>query len=118
MVSVETQRLILRRWRPSDRLPFARLNADPLVMEFMPATLTREESDQLAGRIEAHFREHEFGLWAAELLAEHSLIGFIGLAVPGFQARFTPCVEIGLPVATRHLGPGLHTESAMENARC
>src|SRR3989442_8632545 len=117
MVSVETQRLILRRWRPSDRLPFARLNADPLVMEFMPAPLTREESDQLADRIEAHFREHEFGLWAAELLADHSFIGFIGLSVPDFQARFTPCVEIGWRLAAEHWNRGLATEGAQRVAR-
>jgi RimJ/RimL family protein N-acetyltransferase len=39
---------VLRRWRPEDREPFARLNADPRVMEFFPATLSRGESDQLA----------------------------------------------------------------------
>jgi len=118
MVSLQTQRLILRRWRHSDRLPFARLNADPRVMEFMPAPLTREESDRLADRIEAHFREHGFGLWAAELRADHSFIGFIGLAVPRFQAPFTPCVEIGWRLAAEHWGQGLTTEGAREIVRC
>jgi RimJ/RimL family protein N-acetyltransferase len=32
-----TTRLLLRRWRGSDRAPFAELNADPRVMEHFPA---------------------------------------------------------------------------------
>ncbi|HYJ20923.1 MAG TPA: GNAT family N-acetyltransferase, partial [Solirubrobacterales bacterium] len=42
-VELSTPRLALRRWRPSDRGPFAALNADPEVMEHFPDTLTREQ---------------------------------------------------------------------------
>jgi RimJ/RimL family protein N-acetyltransferase len=109
---VRTERLILRRWRESDREPFARMNADPKVMEFFPATLSREESDELADRIEAHFVEHGFGGFAAELKETGEFIGFIGLAVPRFEAAFTPCVEIGWRIAAKHWGQGLATEGA------
>jgi ribosomal-protein-alanine N-acetyltransferase len=34
------------------------------VTEHLPATLSRRESDLLAERIEAHFEEHGFGLFA------------------------------------------------------
>jgi RimJ/RimL family protein N-acetyltransferase len=95
MVVAQTDRLILTHWQPSDREPFSRLNADSRVMEFMPALLSRGESDRMADRIEEHFREHGFGLCAAELREDHSFIGFVGLSVPAFQAAFTPCVEIG-----------------------
>jgi hypothetical protein len=64
-------------------------------MEFMPALLAPRESDLLVDRIEAHFREHGFGLCAVELRRDHSFVGYIGLAVPSFEADFTPCVEIG-----------------------
>src|SRR5713226_2284604 len=50
--SLRTERLLLRRWRQSDREPFARLNSDPLVMEHLPSTLTRSDSDTFADRIE------------------------------------------------------------------
>jgi len=92
---LETERLILRPWRPEDREPFARMNADPAVMEFFPACLSRAESDQGVDRIEKHFRERSFGLFAAELRRDGAFIGFIGLNVPRFVAHFTPCVEIG-----------------------
>ena len=55
------------RWRDGDREPFAALNADPVVMEHYPSTLTREESDAMVDRIEAKFAEHGWGLWAVEI---------------------------------------------------
>ncbi|MCG7978991.1 MAG: GNAT family N-acetyltransferase, partial [Candidatus Thiodiazotropha endolucinida] len=42
---LETDRLILRQWRDEDYMPFARINADPRVMEFFPQPLSRIESD-------------------------------------------------------------------------
>ena len=36
---IRTERLLLREWRPEDREPFAALNADPRVMEHLPALL-------------------------------------------------------------------------------
>src|SRR5215469_20632 len=109
---LQTERLILRTWRQSDREPFARLNADPVVMEFFPACLSRAESDEAVDRIEAHFRRHGFGLFAVELRAEQAFIGFTGLSVPRFEAHFTPCVEIGWRLAKKYWGQGLATEAA------
>jgi RimJ/RimL family protein N-acetyltransferase len=43
--TLATELLILRRWRESDREPFARLNADPEVMRQFPRPLSRDESD-------------------------------------------------------------------------
>jgi len=117
MTPLETSRLLLRRWTPADREPFARLNRDPAVMEFMPGFLSREVSDQLVDRIEAHFRQHGFGLWAAELREGGQFIGFIGLAVPRFEAAFTPSVEIGWRLAREYWGRGLATEGAHEAIR-
>ncbi len=115
--SAETERLILRRWRVEDREPFARLNADPLVMENFPACLTREESDAGVDHVEAHFEKHGFGLFAAELRASGQFIGFIGLNIPDFEAHFTPCVEIGWRLAREHWGRGLATEGARAAVR-
>ncbi|MCA9741556.1 GNAT family N-acetyltransferase, partial [candidate division KSB1 bacterium] len=64
--TIETARLLLRRWRDDDLLPFAALNADPLVMEHFPGVMTRTESDALADRILRHFEQHGFGPWAVE----------------------------------------------------
>jgi RimJ/RimL family protein N-acetyltransferase len=112
--SLKTQRLRLREWRDDDLAPFATMNADPAVMEFLPSTLSRVESDAFAGRIRAHFDEHIFGLWAVEEVASGSFIGFVGLSVPHFDIPFMPCVEIGWRLARDHWGRGYATEAAME----
>ena len=112
MKEILTPRLTLRRWKDEDKELFANLNADPKVMEFMPKTLYREESHSLVERIESNFKEQGFGLFAAELVNPKTFIGFIGLAIPRFQASFTPCVEIGWRLAFEHWGNGYATEGA------
>jgi RimJ/RimL family protein N-acetyltransferase len=109
---IETERLLLRRWKEGDREPFYAMNSNPRVMEFMPECMTRAESDLLFEGINEHFRKHGFGLLAAELRENRSFIGFVGLAVPSFRARFTPCVEIGWRLSADHWGRGLATEGA------
>lgn len=112
MTVIETDRLILRRWRESDREPFARMNADPRVMEHFPALLSADESRRMIERAEEHFLRHGFGWCAAELREERAFIGFIGLFVPAFETHFTPCVEIGWRLAADYWGRGLATEGA------
>jgi RimJ/RimL family protein N-acetyltransferase len=114
MIVLRTDRLILRRWLESDRESFARINSDRRVMEFFPKTLSREESDRFVDRIEAHFQQYAFGLFAAELRANGTFIGYIGLSVPSFPAAFTPCVEVGWRLSADHWGQGLATEGARE----
>ena len=97
--TILTERLLLRRWRDEDRLPFSKINADPRVMEFMPACLSPVESDALIARIEDHFDVNGFGPFAVELLESKSLVGFVGLFIPSFEAHFMPAVEIGWRLA-------------------
>jgi RimJ/RimL family protein N-acetyltransferase len=112
-----TERLILRRWLPSDRAPFAELNADARVMEFLPKPLSPAESDALADGIERHFEQHGFGLWVVEVVGIAPFIGFVGLSIPRFEAAFAPCVEIGWRVAAEHWGHGYATEAAVSCGR-
>lgn len=110
--TLETSRLCLRPFRDEDRAPFAQMNADPLVMRFMPTTLTSDASDALAERIRAHHDTDGFGLWAVEERERPGFLGFIGLSRPTFDAPFTPCVEIGWRLAARVWGRGYATEGA------
>jgi RimJ/RimL family protein N-acetyltransferase len=109
---LRTDRLWLRRWTLDDREPFAKLNADPRVVEFFTGALSREESDELVNRIEAHFHEHGFGLWAVQIPGIARFAGFIGLSIPRFEAAFTPCIEIGWRLGAEHWGRGYATEGA------
>jgi RimJ/RimL family protein N-acetyltransferase len=111
-VVITTDRLILRNWQPADCAPFAELNRDSRVMQFMPGVLYRAESDELAARISEHLARNGFGLYAAEHRSTRAFIGFIGLSIPRFTARFTPCVEIGWRLAHEYWRQGLATEGA------
>jgi 3-dehydroquinate dehydratase/shikimate dehydrogenase len=114
MTTLKTKRLILRPWKKEDLEPFAALNADLQVMEYFPSTLSREESDQLAGRIQAKFAEKGWGMWAVSAPAIADFIGFIGLNfVDSFSAPFTPAVEIGWRLGSGFWGQGYAVEGAL-----
>lgn len=113
MIGFSTERLDLRQWRDDDRVPFAALNADPEVMEHFPATLTRAESDAMIDRHRDQLAAGAPGVFAAEVRATGQFIGFIGLAVPRFEASFTPCVEIGWRLSREAWGHGYGTEGAL-----
>jgi RimJ/RimL family protein N-acetyltransferase len=109
---LRTERLILRGWTDADRAPYAAMNADPEVMQYFPATLSRERSDAHVDHIDHHFAEHGFGLWAVEVPGEAPFIGFVGLDVPAFDAHFTPAVEVGWRLAKAYWHRGYATEAA------
>ena len=107
-VELRTDRLILRRWRDSDREPFAALNADPAVMEHFPGPMTRGASDAFVHRMEAFWNERGYGRWAVEIPGEAACIGFIGVQEMPFLSRD----EIGWRLARPFWGRGYATEGA------
>ena len=111
-VVLRTERLVLRPWRDEDLAPFAALTADPRVREHFPSLLSREESDAAARRMRAEIDQNGYGAWAVEVPGLAPFVGFIGLAVPAFDAPFTPCVEIEWRLARAAWGRGLATEGA------
>ena len=118
IIELQSPRLLLRRWRPEDREPFAALNADPEVMGHFPARLSREESDRLAERIEADFAEHGFGFWALQRKDSGAFIGFTGLRPVTFDAPFCPAVEIAWRLGRDHWRQGLASEAARAALAC
>jgi RimJ/RimL family protein N-acetyltransferase len=106
---VRTDRLLLRGWQQTDLAPFAALNADPAVVEFL-GPLDRVASDAFVARIQTHWSTHGFGLFAVQSPA--GFIGFVGLARVPFPAAFTPAVEIGWRLAHAAWGRGYATEAA------
>jgi RimJ/RimL family protein N-acetyltransferase len=111
MTEIHTDRLLLRRWRDSDRDPFAALNADPVVTEYLLGPVTRDRSDAFVERIEAHWDQSGWGLWAVEVPGVAAFIGYIGLW-PADDVIGRPAVEVGWRLARRHWGHGYATEGA------
>ena len=111
---IETGRLLLRRWEPRDRAPFAALNADPEVMRHFPKRLTRSESDAMIGRLEDRWAGDGFCFAAAERRADGAFVGMVGLARVPFALPLTPdgAVEVGWRLARAHWGRGYASEAA------
>jgi RimJ/RimL family protein N-acetyltransferase len=107
-----TSRLKLRQWNERDRVPFAAMNADPEVMRHFPALLRRDESEALVDGFMDRLRLDGYGLWAVEVRATNQFIGFVGLAVPSWDAPFAPCTEVGWRLAASAWGHGYATEAA------
>jgi RimJ/RimL family protein N-acetyltransferase len=112
IIVITTPRLILREWRDGDSDAFAAMFGEPEVMEFFLPVKDRAEIDGFVARIKQHFAAYGFGWWVAELPGVAPFIGFVGLARVGFEAHFTPAVEIGWRLARRYWGQGYATEGA------
>ena len=108
---LETERLILRRWLPRDREPFAAMNADPAVMDF-PRPLTRAESDAEMDGFMARWAADGFCWAAVERRSDGAFVGMVGLSRCDMEAPVGPCVEIGWRLPRPLWGRGYATEAA------
>jgi len=111
-VFIETERLLLRQWKESDKKPFAQLNSDPETLLHFPKTLAEEESNSFVDKTIQLINKNKYGLFAVELKDSGKFIGFTGLAVPSWEADFTPCTEIGWRIYKGYWGKGYATEAA------
>lgn len=119
MVTLETPRLILRRWREDDVAPMAAIHSDPEVMRWIRDGSVRDEQ-QTRGGIQAWESEWEsqgFGLFAVEIRSTGELAGFTGLSVPRYVPEVLPAVEVGWRLGRSHWGQGLATEAAAAAVR-
>jgi len=107
--------ITLRHWRDADLDPFAAMNSDPEVMRYFPAPLTREQSAAWLERQRGLIEERGWGLWALDV--DGDLAGFVGLAIPGFQASFMPCVEVGWRLRRQYWGRSIAYQGALQVLR-
>jgi len=79
MVKLRTDRLLLRQWKMEDYPLFAKINADPVVMEYYPHILREDESNTMAYKLKSLISKRSCGFWAVELIDGQQFIGFVGL---------------------------------------
>lgn len=112
MIYAETDRLLLRAWKREDLPLFIAMNKDERVMKYFPAPLTDVETEAFFNRIQDEFERKGWGLYAVELKKSGKFIGYVGLHEIGFEAHFTPGVEIGWRLAADYHNLGYATEAA------
>jgi ribosomal-protein-alanine N-acetyltransferase len=106
------ERVLLRDWRDDDLPAWVAMNADPAVRGYFPSVLDEAAALGEASRIRAHAEREGFTFWALEIPGVADFAGFVGLIRTGFDAHFTPCVEIGWRLAEAYWGQGYASEAA------
>jgi RimJ/RimL family protein N-acetyltransferase len=110
-----TPRLVLRTWRKDDLDSVALLNAAPDVMRYLGGVTARADSEAMLARMMAHWETRGFGVWAVEHrdgARAGEFAGLVGIMVPRWEAKVTPCVEILWRFKPTEWGKGLATEAA------
>lgn len=119
--TLQTTRLTLRQWRPSDFAAFAKMNADAEVMRYFPKRLTPDVSDAIANKCQQLIEAKGWGFWAVSLKGdttpEDAFIGFVGLNDTHPDMSFSPCVEIAWRLDKAYWGQGYATEAAQAALR-
>ncbi len=108
---LETERLTLRSWRPSDINWFAKMCADERVMATLGPTMNVEQVETLIRRMEAIELKHGYTAWALEA-RDHGPIGWCGLIVGYEGLPIAGLPEIGWRLAFDHWGKGFAKEAA------
>jgi RimJ/RimL family protein N-acetyltransferase len=108
MVTLETERLILRMFRETDLDEYAEMCADPDVVQYLGAgqTLDRGEAWRQMALIIGHWHLRGYGLWAVEERDSGRLAGRLGF----FNPEGWPGFEIGWVLRKDCWGRGYATE--------
>jgi len=109
---IQTERLGLRNWLPSDEAPFIEMCQDHEVMKHFPGVLTVEETRDLIGRLQRHFDDFGYTYFAVDVLETEEFIGFAGVKNQTWESQYTPCVDIGWRLKRSAWGKGYATEAS------
>jgi RimJ/RimL family protein N-acetyltransferase len=109
-VPLETERLILDVWRPSDWTDFRPIAQDPEVMRYITGGTpwSEEKIREFVERQVKLYAQRGFCRWRLLERANGEFIGFCGVGF--WRDGLDP--EIGWWLARRHWGRGLATEAA------
>ena len=110
--TIETPRLVLRRWTDADRPEFHRHCSDPRVMQHLGPFLSRAQTDVTLDRQNGFLDTHGYCFWAVERIADGALLGFCGLKPGAAGTPLDDKVEIGWRFAADHWGQGYAFEAA------
>ncbi|MBO6758111.1 MAG: GNAT family N-acetyltransferase [Roseibium sp.] len=111
---LETNRFVIRPWREDDLDAAAEICADPEVMRYFPAVMSRMETTHFINRAMEKHRKDGFCFSPVIDKTDGEFLGFVGLSRPTYKAPlpFDPCVEIGWRLKRSAWGKGVASEAA------
>ncbi|MBI4500942.1 MAG: GNAT family N-acetyltransferase [Gemmatimonadetes bacterium] len=110
MLTLETERLLLRPFRDTDIDAYAVMCADPEVMRYVGdrGVLSRDDAWRQMAMLVGHWHLRGFGMWAVEERATATFVGRVGLHFPdGWPDR-----EVAWALARPYWDRGFGLEAA------
>lgn len=96
---IETERLILRGWRPSDVPEHNRMCTDPVFMRTLGPPISMAESQGAMDRQNRHLAEYGSCFYAVERKADGRFIGYCGIKPGPDDTPIAAQPEIGWGIA-------------------
>ena len=112
---IETERLLLRRWVPADEAAMMEINREPEVVRYLNRAVDVAAVGAFLAAAQAHWDRHGFGLYAVQRRSApfgRALLGFTGIAFPGFLPQLAHRPELGWRLRSDAWGLGYATEAA------
>lgn len=106
---LETERLVLRGWRPDDFEALAAIHGDQAVMTFLGGVQERNDAWRSLASLVGHWAMRGYGKWAVERKADGAMMGRVGLINP----EGWPGIELGWTLGAQYWGQGYATEAAL-----
>lgn len=112
---VETERLLLRGFLPSDGdLLEPIFRKEEVWMYPYGRGFTRKETDLFLKSQLGEWKTAGFGCWLAQEKHSGNAVGYVGISVPHFLPDILPAVEVGWRFDPDYWGRGYATEGASE----
>jgi [ribosomal protein S5]-alanine N-acetyltransferase len=108
---LETERLVLREFVPSDADALELVLSDPETMKYYPAPIDQNRIQQWIERNLRRYAEDGVGLWAMVLKATGEMLGDCGIIRQHVEGEHL--YEIGYHLRRDQWGRGLATEAAI-----
>jgi RimJ/RimL family protein N-acetyltransferase len=109
----ETDRLILRNWRDSDRAEYLATCNTEAVTAYLDGPTAVDDIDAAFARIAKSQRDHGFGFWAIERKSDRALLGYCGLSIcDDLERPVHGDIEIGWRLREDAWGRGYGREAA------
>lgn len=111
MVTLETERLILRPFRSDDFPVYAEMAADPETMRFigLNKTMGTTEAWRSLAALAGHWVLRGYGMWALEEKSTGEFVGRAGI----FHPEGWPELEVGWTIRRSRWGRGYATEAGL-----
>ena len=109
---IETERLILRRWREADAGPFHAMGQDEEVMRHLGPPMSREHAVETIASINAQIDSDGHAFWALERKSDGVFLGFCGIEQGPAGTPIADDLEIGWRLARAAWGKGYAREAA------